>query len=184
MTHVALVDKGEVHMHGVRCTTQSPSETHTLGEILGERLCEGDILLLEGPLGSGKTQFAKGVARGLHVNDEITSPTFTIVAEYEGRLPLVHMDLYRLYANPDDADAKLVPQALQQIAFDDYFDSDAVVLLEWPAAVVDQLGTDYLRVRLANVVDDVVDARCIVAWAVGDRAEKRLQEWVDRWPSS
>lgn len=175
-------------MREVTWTTTSPSATQALAETLGQCLHEGDILLLEGTLGAGKTQFAKGVAVGLAVKDEVTSPTFAMVAEYEGRLPFIHMDLYRLYANPDDTDSGLVANALQQIAFDDYLDTEAVVLVEWPSAVEKLVGCDYLRVKLlaagdSAMIDDATDVRQIAAYAVGDEATQRLQEWVDRWPS-
>lgn len=83
-------------------TTHSPEETERLGQALGSVLQSGDVVLLSGNLGSGKTTFTKGVAAGLDILEEVTSPTFVLVAEYEGRVPLVHMDLYRL------ADATLV----------------------------------------------------------------------------
>jgi tRNA threonylcarbamoyladenosine biosynthesis protein TsaE len=78
------------------CWSVSEAETRACGEELGRRLQGGDVVLLCGDLGAGKTQFAKGVGRGLGVEAEVLSPTFTMAARYEGRLPLVHYDLYRV----------------------------------------------------------------------------------------
>nr|WP_054967951.1 tRNA (adenosine(37)-N6)-threonylcarbamoyltransferase complex ATPase subunit type 1 TsaE [Alicyclobacillus ferrooxydans] len=77
-------------------TTRSAAETQRLGRQLGALMKAGDVIFLTGDLGAGKTTFAKGVALGLGIREDVTSPTFTLVTEYEGRVPLAHMDLYRL----------------------------------------------------------------------------------------
>jgi tRNA threonylcarbamoyladenosine biosynthesis protein TsaE len=101
--------------------SRSAEETQALGERLGARLHGGEIVLLCGDLGAGKTQFAKGVARALGVASEIVSPTFTIAARYPGRLPLVHYDLYRIARAAE----------LREIGFLESDDPREVALVEW-----------------------------------------------------
>jgi tRNA threonylcarbamoyladenosine biosynthesis protein TsaE len=97
------------------------SETQHLGTLLGELLAPGDVVLLEGDLGTGKTAFTKGIGRGLKVAQTINSPTFTILKEYSGRLPLYHFDLYRVDR----------PEEFSLLGFDDYFAGDGVCVVEW-----------------------------------------------------
>ncbi len=80
----------------MRRKSGSFEQTVSIGEQIGSRLEPGDVISLEGPLGSGKTSFVKGVARALDIREEITSPSFTLISEYRGKLPLYHMDLYRI----------------------------------------------------------------------------------------
>ena len=102
--------------------THSPAETERLGETLATRLTAGTVLALRGDLGAGKTAFTRGLARGLGYSGQVTSPTFTIVNEYEGgRLPLFHFDLYRL-SSPDE---------LWDIGWEDYLDRGGVCAVEW-----------------------------------------------------
>lgn len=108
-------------------TTASPEETKALGERLGQLLQPGDILCLQGDLGAGKTLMAKGIALGLDIaEEEVTSPTFTLINEYQGRLPFYHMDVYRL----DD------PEAMYDLGLEEYFYDQGVTLVEW----ADKLG--------------------------------------------
>ena len=100
----------------------SPADTMKLGEKLGNLLYMPEIILLTGDLGTGKTIFVKGIARGLDINDNVNSPSYTLIKEYEGRLPLYHMDLYRL---DDESD-------LYNIGFEEYLNDDGVVVIEWP----------------------------------------------------
>jgi tRNA threonylcarbamoyladenosine biosynthesis protein TsaE len=127
----------------MRVTTRSVDQTRALGERLGETLLRpGDLVVLSGPLGSGKTAFAQGVARGLGVTDPVVSPTFTIVREYHGRVPLAHVDVYRL--------ERL--QELHDLGFDEMLD-DRVTLVEWGDAAGPVLPADRLEVRLEMPAD-------------------------------
>ena len=102
--------------------SHSPQQTFDLGRQLAASLRRGDVLALAGDLGAGKTQFTKGLAEGLGVESDVTSPTFTLVHEYHGgRLSLFHIDLYRL----EDEEEVL------GIGIDDYLESDGVTLIEW-----------------------------------------------------
>lgn len=123
-------------------TTSSPEETKQVGEALGKLCRGGEVLLLNGDLGSGKTCFVQGLARGLEVRDaQVSSPTFTIHAEYEGRLTLNHLDLYRL----DD------PVSQTGLGIDELFArSDAVAAVEWPEMLADPLTGDRLEITFTN----------------------------------
>lgn len=124
--------------------THSVDETRALAEQIGRRVLRaGDLVMLAGDLGAGKTAFAQGVARGLDVTDAVVSPTFTIVREYEGRLPLTHVDVYRLERLQD----------LHDLGFDEFLD-DGVTLVEWGDVVASLLPPDRLEVRLQFVSDD------------------------------
>jgi tRNA threonylcarbamoyladenosine biosynthesis protein TsaE len=104
--------------------SKSPEETFELGQRFGEQLTGGEILKLSGPLGAGKTMFVKGVAAGLGLDpEEVTSPSFTLVNPYEGRLPLFHIDLYRLTEGPSAAHAVDLDELLM--------DERAVIVIEW-----------------------------------------------------
>ena len=102
--------------------TVEAAETESLGERLGRSLAAGDVVALSGPLGSGKTTFAKGVARGLDVPDDVTSPTYALVSEYRGRLTLYHVDLYRIST----------PGQYASLAMDEMLHGPWVTVVEWP----------------------------------------------------
>lgn len=113
--------------------TNSVEETLAAAEKVAASLSAGDIILYEGDMGAGKTHFTKGVARYLGVDDEVTSPTFALVNEYEGRLPLFHFDLYRIDSYDD----------LYAIGFFDYLDRGGIIAAEWSeniAELKDELG--------------------------------------------
>lgn len=122
----------------VVATTASVEQTRALGEALASLARPGDLLLLAGDLGAGKTAFVQGFGRGLGVVERITSPTFTLVHVYDGRLPIHHLDVYRLEQLSEALDLGL-PEML---------DEGGVVLIEWGEAILPVLPHDYLEVRL------------------------------------
>jgi tRNA threonylcarbamoyladenosine biosynthesis protein TsaE len=122
-----------------RAVTRSTEETLELARAVGELLRPGDVVSLVGELGAGKTVFARGVARALGVTDLVVSPTFTIVREYEGRVPLVHVDVYRIDA----------VQELHDLGFEEVVRDDAVTLVEWGDKIEGLLPGDRLDIRLA-----------------------------------
>ena len=102
--------------------TNSPEETERLGEMIAQRLCPGDVLAYYGDLGAGKTALTRGIARGLGIPEQVTSPTYTIVNEYlSGRMPLFHFDMYRLSCADD----------LFDIGWEDYLERGGVCAVEW-----------------------------------------------------
>ncbi len=116
----------------------APAATARLGERLGRALAAGDVVALTGELGAGKTAFVQGVARGLGVRGAVRSPSFTIVNEHAGRLPLVHADFYRLEE----------PGELDEIGFADYLARGAVVVVEWADRFPGALPAERLDVRI------------------------------------
>ena len=135
----------------------SPSdadETRQLGFDIGALLLPGDLITLSGPLGAGKTTFAQGLARGLGIAEEITSPTFVLMSEYEGETPLLHMDAYRLENAQYDE--------LRDAGWEDFLGrEDAVRLLEWPEMVEKWLPTPRFRIRFEIVGDGEKQARWV-----------------------
>lgn len=109
--------------------SNSPDETQAFAADMAKRLKSGDVLCLYGDLGAGKTAFVQGLAKGLGIDEPITSPTFTIVNEYEGRLPLYHFDVYRI-ADSDE---------MYEVGFDEYVYGEGVSVIEWPQLIADIL---------------------------------------------
>ena len=133
-------DKPRVPQAGSTLETSSPTETEALGERLGQACRGGEIIAVIGPLGAGKTCLTRGFARGLGVSDGMTtSPTFALIHEYRGRLPLVHVDLYRLDA-----------EAAGNLGLEEYLESSAVTVIEWADKIRAQLPRDYLRIELEH----------------------------------
>lgn len=125
--------------------SNSAQETEALGERLAARLRPGDVIAYTGDLGAGKTAFTRGLARGLGVTDRVTSPTFTIVNEYEGgRLPLFHFDMYRL-GSADE---------LFDIGWEDYLRRGGVCAVEWSENIADALEEDAVRVDIRRGASD------------------------------
>jgi tRNA threonylcarbamoyladenosine biosynthesis protein TsaE len=122
-----------------RAVTRSTDETLALARAVGELLRPGDVVSLAGGLGAGKTVFARGVARALGVTEPVVSPSFTIVREYEGRMPLVHVDVYRIDTI----------QELHDLGFEELLRDDAVTLVEWGDVIDGMLPGERLDVRLA-----------------------------------
>jgi tRNA threonylcarbamoyladenosine biosynthesis protein TsaE len=143
----------------LQTTTHGPGETYALARRVGAVLRAGDVVVLDGELGTGKTVFAKGIAVALGIAEPVVSPTFTVVREYDAPTPLVHVDVYRL----DHL------QELHDVGFDDLIGSDAVTVVEWGDRVSALLPADRLDVHLEPGSDD--DDRSVsleasgVSWA-------------------
>ena len=143
--------------------SQNEEELISIGQKLGRLLDSGDIIVLSGDLGAGKTTLTKGIAKGLDISQMIKSPTYTIVREYEGRLPLYHLDVYRIGDDPDSID------------LDDFLFGDGVTVIEWGELLGDSLPSDYLKLTILRKSD----GRELVFDAKGHRAEKLLEEFVN-----
>ena len=144
--------------------SHSEAQTRRLGMRLGELLEGGEVIALQGDLGSGKTRWVQGMGQGLEVKQPITSPSFTLVNEYRGRLTLYHVDLYR------------IDQALEAIAFglEDYLYGDGVCVVEWAERVVDVLPAGHLWVTFEYL--DTTKRRITIR-AYADRYQKLLRDF-------
>ncbi|MCF8566358.1 tRNA (adenosine(37)-N6)-threonylcarbamoyltransferase complex ATPase subunit type 1 TsaE [Alicyclobacillus tolerans] len=188
--------------------THAADQTRRLGRALGQLLQAGDVVFLSGALGAGKTTLSQGVAAGAGIEGPVTSPTFTLIHEYEGRIPLVHMDLYRLLrteqvlsepvqfqqGQPEQvqseldgtgADAQLNAAQLPEheataLGLDDYFESGAALLIEWPGGLEDYVE-DALYIRVDFPKGREADERVLTCRAKGPRSRLLLSEWVKQW---
>jgi tRNA threonylcarbamoyladenosine biosynthesis protein TsaE len=124
--------------------TTGPAETEALAAEVASTLQPGDVVLVRGEMGAGKTTFVRGAARALGVDGVVTSPTFTIGRRYEGRLPVSHLDLHRI-ASLDDEDPSLLA---------DYLDGDRVAFVEWPEVAEPELARSAVRVTLTHLGGD------------------------------
>jgi tRNA threonylcarbamoyladenosine biosynthesis protein TsaE len=138
----------------------NPTETQRIGENLGPLLRAGDVVLLRGELGAGKTCLTQGIARGLGIADWICSPTFILVAEYPGRLRLYHADLYRLDDPEEVADLDLARLS-----------EDGALIVEWPERAPQWLPVEHLLIEIEHAGGN---NRRLQFSAVGRRAEKLL----------
>jgi tRNA threonylcarbamoyladenosine biosynthesis protein TsaE len=138
--------------------SHGPAETATIAERVGLLLRAGDVLLLQGELGAGKTCFTQGLARGLGIDDLVCSPTFVLVGEYTGRLRLYHADLYRL-DNPAEVDDLDLARSTE----------DGVLVVEWPERAPECLPRSHLLVALAHSGET---SRTLEFVPNGDRAEE------------
>ena len=131
--------------------TNSAAETRALGERLAKELRAGDVILLEGELGTGKSELARGIARGLGVTENVTSPSFTILNVYEsGRIPLYHFDWYRLESSEE----------LFELGMDEYLGGDGIALVEWPGMCPEAVPEDHLLIRITAENENT---RCLEA---------------------
>lgn len=119
----------------------SEHQTIKLAERLANLLKPGDVLTLEGDLGAGKTTFTKGLASGLGITETVNSPTFTMIKEYQGELPLFHMDMYRMEFSDDD------------LGLAEYFHGDGICVVEWADFVKDDLPKERLNIRITYAGD-------------------------------
>lgn len=142
-------------------TSTQPSETTDFAKRLAKLLNPKDVIALEGDLGAGKTTFTKGLAEGLGITKTVNSPTFTIIKEYQGSMPLYHMDVYR------------VEDSYEDLGFDEYFDGDGVTVVEWAHLIEDQLPNELLTIQLKHGKDET---RTITLEPKGLRYEQICKE--------
>ena len=139
--------------------TNTPQETFDFGKSLGEKAMPGTVYTLIGDLGVGKTVFTQGLAKGLNIQEPISSPTFTIVQVYEeGRLPLYHFDVYRI------GDV----EEMEEIGYEDYFYGEGVSLIEWANLIEEILPQQYTYIRIEKDLEKGFDYRKITVTSIGE----------------
>ncbi|RLE13426.1 tRNA (adenosine(37)-N6)-threonylcarbamoyltransferase complex ATPase subunit type 1 TsaE [Candidatus Aerophobetes bacterium] len=144
--------------------TESEEETLNLGIKIGENIFYPSLIALIGELGSGKTTLVRGIARGMGIKARVKSPSFIIINEYPGAIPLYHFDLYRL----ND------PQEINSLGYEEYFyKKEGVVVIEWADKILEFLPSDYLEIRLK--VEDL-ERRKLVLLSRGDKKYSKLIE--------
>ena len=143
--------------------TSCLEETHILGKKIGEAASENMVILLDGDLGAGKTALTQGIAMGLGIRKRVTSPTFTILKIYKGRLTLYHIDAYRLEGHNQD------------LGFDEFLNDDGLTVIEWSEFVPDLIPEEWLKVSIELMEED---KRRFSFLAKGRRYEKLLEALI------
>ena len=133
--------------------TKTVEDTINFGQALGRLLNAGDVLALQGTLAAGKTQLTKGIAHGLDISEAVTSPTFTIISEYYGRLPLYHIDVYRLNS-PDD---------FLDLGVDDMLYGQGICVIEWSEKIMSELPARTILIHI-NTEEDTSRTITITNW--------------------
>lgn len=146
--------------------TYSVEETRIVGASLSPALLPGDVISLTGDLGAGKTAFVQGIAAALGVEGRVTSPSFTIVHEYVGRYPIIHLDVYRLDSFQEVID----------LGFEEFLDVESIVLVEWGEAIGPMLPRRHLEVEIRRAQDpDSDDERCLIFRPRGAEWIRKIQ---------
>ena len=149
--------------------SNNEKETIELGKILGKKAKKGQIVLLKGDLGSGKTRFVKGIAKALDLDKDISSPTYNLINEYPGDIPLFHMDLYRLDSEMD----------LLNIGFEEYLYREGIVVIEWPKLAYDFLPKDFLLINFEIISENKRRLKFKAKGKQSKKLRKGLAEYVD-----
>lgn len=153
-------------MNGQQVLSKDPKETIAFAAQFARQLKKGDILLLKGDLGAGKTTFTKGLAQGLGVTtDAVNSPTFILMNFYEGKLPIYHFDFYRLTQDKE----------LKTVEMDEYFYGDGVSVIEWPERLGEFVPKEYIQITLEHQGEH---QRWLTFSAVGQTYNKRLKDML------
>ncbi|MBJ8325106.1 tRNA (adenosine(37)-N6)-threonylcarbamoyltransferase complex ATPase subunit type 1 TsaE [Streptococcus pacificus] len=139
--------------------TKNEEELIAIGQQIGQQLQKNDLIILTGDLGAGKTTLTKGIAKGLGITQMIKSPTYTIVREYEGRLTLYHLDVYRIGGDSESID------------LDDFVYGDGVTVIEWGELILEDLPSDYLTITIRKTKE----GRHLELIPNGPIANKRLE---------
>ncbi len=147
-----------------RFETGSFEETVELGKKLGNILKPGDVICLSGDLGTGKTALTNGIAKALGIDSYITSPTFTLVNEYEGKYPLYHFDVYRI-ADPDE---------MFDIGFEEYINGDGITIIEWGELISEILPDQIINIKISKNLQKGLDIREISIEFKGPKYEAYL----------
>ncbi len=148
-------------MKHLEVCTENLKQTHELGEKIGRAAVRNMVFLLDGDLGAGKTTLTQGIARGLGVRRNVTSPTFTILKVYQGRMPLYHIDAYRLEGT------------VQDLGFDELMEDEGLTVIEWSQYVSYLIPEEYMKITITLLEED---SRKFVFEACGAQYEKLLED--------
>lgn len=148
----------------LKLISNSVDETFNIGYRLGRLLTKGNIICLSGDLGAGKTAFTKGIGKGLGVEEYVTSPTYTIINEYSGRIPLFHFDVYRLESVDE----------MYELGYEEYFFGEGAVVLEWADNVKEIIPPERLWITILKTKDD--NSREIILEPTGDKYHDLVKE--------
>lgn len=143
----------------IKIETHSFEETVELGRKLGRLLTPGDVICLSGDLGTGKTALTNGIAKALDITSYITSPTFTLVNEYEGKIPLYHFDVYRI-ADSDE---------MFDIGFEEYINSEGITVIEWGEQITEILPKELIKITIKKNLARGLDVREVSIDFIGDK---------------
>lgn len=124
----------------IKIISQSEQETRDIGKKIADKLKKGDVLCMAGDLGAGKTTLTKSIAKHLEIEDYVTSPTFTIINEYQGRLPIYHFDVYRIEDIED----------MYEIGYEDYFYGEGICIVEWANLIEPLIPTNSIWIRIEH----------------------------------
>lgn len=153
-------------------TIENPQQTEVIAELIGAVAEAGDNLVLTGDLGAGKTTLTKGIAKGLGIDQMIKSPTYTIIREYQqGRIPLYHMDVYRVEFGAGD------------LGLDEYFEGDGLSVIEWGNMLAEDLPEDYLELVITKDEENL-EKRYFDFKSFGARAEAFKMRILTKWEQS
>ncbi|MFV9511853.1 tRNA (adenosine(37)-N6)-threonylcarbamoyltransferase complex ATPase subunit type 1 TsaE [Tepidibacillus sp. LV47] len=150
-------------MNPYQIITNSVEETQAIAKRFAKYLKPGHVIALEGDLGVGKTIFAQGLAKGLEIKQTVNSPTFTIIKEYQGRLPFYHMDVYRLEDENED------------LGFEEYFFGEGVTVVEWAEIIQEYLPKELLKIKITRLDDE--SRRLIIFEPKGEEYLKLCEEF-------
>ena len=148
----------------IKFVTNNTEETIELGKKIGNCLRKGDVIAMQGTLAAGKTTITKGIAQSLDISETITSPTFCLISEYEGKMPLYHFDVYRIGSSDE----------MYDIGYDEYINGDGVCIIEWANLIDDILPDEYLYIELKY--KDM--SREMTLNPVGEKYEKIVEELI------
>ncbi|TCS79576.1 tRNA (adenosine(37)-N6)-threonylcarbamoyltransferase complex ATPase subunit type 1 TsaE [Tepidibacillus fermentans] len=150
-------------MNPYQMITNNINETQEIAKRLAKYLKPGNVITLEGDLGAGKTSFTQGLAKGLEIQQTVNSPTFNIIKEYQGRLPLYHMDVYRLEDEHED------------LGFEEYFFGEGVTVVEWAENIREFLPKELLNIKISRL--EAENRRLIQFEPIGDQYRELCKEF-------
>lgn len=157
-------------MPSIEFISRSPTQTKAFGQCLAGLLQAGDVVVLAGDLGAGKTCLAQGICLGAGVTDPVNSPTFTLIHEYQGRFPVFHLDAYRL-TDPSEAD---------ELGLEEVLGGEGIAVVEWAERISDYLPDDLLRVELEGVSGADASTRRLRITGRGARGGRLAEELARR----